>query len=173
MIFSESDHVELRPRRGKRALLHLVQKLADDPAWDYETHDETDSDILQHSLLRLRRVAQPGSLVFMLSDFDGLDRQHMTHLGNLSRHSDLVLISIHDPLEAELPPAGRYRVSDGRRILTVDTEPDGIREHYQQRYRDRQAQLQHLCQHHGIYRMDLATADDPLAVLRQGLGGGW
>lgn len=171
LIFSDTDHIELRPRRGKRALLHLVQKLADDPAWDYESHGETDTDILQQSLLRLRRVAQPGCLLFMLSDFNGLDRQHMTHLANLSRHSDLVLISIHDPLEAELPPAGRYRVSDGRRILTVDTEPDEIRKHYQQRYRERQAELQGLCQHHGIYRIDLSTADDPLSVLRQGLGG--
>jgi len=171
LIFSETDHVELRPRRGKRALLHLVQKLADDPAWGLESHTESDNDILQQSLLRLRRVTQPGSLVFMFSDFTGLDKQHATHLANLARHCDLVMVSIHDPLEAELPPAGRYRVSDGQRILTVDTEPEQIRGHYQQRYQERQAELQQLCQHHGIYQINLSTADDPLSVLRQRLGG--
>lgn len=171
LVFSETDHVELRPRRGKRALLHLVQKLADDPAWTSDKQGEPDSDILQQSLLRLRRVAQPGCLIFMFSDFSGLDRHHATHLANLSRHSDLVMVSIHDPLEAELPPAGRYRVSDGQRILTVDTEPEAIRSHYQQRYQQRQAELQRLCQHHGIYLIKLSTADDPLSVLRQGLGG--
>ena len=171
LIFSETDHVELRPRRGKRALLHLVQKLADDPAWTPESHEPSAIDILQQALLRLRRVAQPGCLIFMLSDFDGLDKQHTAHLASLARHSDLVMVSIHDPLEAELPPAGRYRVSDGQRILTVDTEPEDIRSHYQQRYRDRQAELHRQCQHHGIYQIELSTADDPLSVLRQGLGG--
>jgi uncharacterized protein (DUF58 family) len=175
LIFSEADHLEVRPRRGKQALLHLMQKLADDGAWegnDAGAGDGADyADVLQQSLLRLRRVAQPGSLIFLFSDFAGLDRRHATHVANLSRHCDLVLVALHDPLDQELPPAGRYRVGDGQRFLTIDTAVRTVREQYRKHYAAHQLELQRLCRRHSLYRIDLGTGDDPLTVLRQGLGG--
>ena len=62
-----------------------------------------------HWIARLRRVAQPGSLIVLLSDFGQLDGQGSAHLVQLARHSELILADIHDPLEAELPPPGRVK----------------------------------------------------------------
>ncbi len=174
LIFSEAEHLELRPKRGKQALLHLFKKMAGVSVWSRTqtaSHEQPAVTALHQSLLRLRRVAQPGSLIFLLSDFGDLDEQARAQLIQLSRHSDLVLISIHDPLEAELPPAGRYRVSDGESIVTIDSTLVAVCEEYRRRYQWQQAELQQFCRRHGLYLLPMSTADDPLAVLQRGLGG--
>ena len=173
LIFSEHEHLELRPRRGKQALLHLFKQLSQSPVWSRESvaHDSHNGESLRQSLLRLRRVAQPGSLIFLLSDFGDLDEQARAHLVHLARHSDLVLISIHDPLEAELPPPGQYRISDGDAFVTIDSSVDVLRDEYRQRYQWQQADLQQFCRRHNIYFMPMSTADDPLSTLQSGLAG--
>jgi uncharacterized protein (DUF58 family) len=173
LIFDEHHHDELRPKRGQPPFMHVLRRLAAHPAWhnaEHRSDERSAAAALYQSLLRLRRVAQPGSLIILLSDFAAFDAQAAAHVTQLARHNDVILISIHDPLEAELPPAGRYRVGDGRRILGVESGDPQRRERYRRRFAERQGELQHLCRAHGITLLSLSTADEPLAVLQRGLG---
>lgn len=173
LIFDEQDHYELRPRRGKPSLLHFCKRLATHSAWNTapaSVDAAKTQQALNQSLGRLRRVAQPGSLIFLLSDFVSFDEQTNAHLIQLARHNDLVLVSISDPLEETLPPAGQYRVSDGQRFLTLNTAAQDVREHYQQRFAWRQEMLQQLCRRHKMYLLPMSTAQTPLSALQKGLG---
>lgn len=172
-IFDEQQHIELRPKRGKPSLLHFCKRLASNDSW---LNTQTNVNAIQaqqalnQSLGRLRRVAQPGSLIFLLSDFLSFDEQTNAHLAQLSRHNDLVLISISDPLEAQLPPAGRYRVSDGQRFISMDTAVKTVRDHYQQSFQHRQEELLQLCRRHSMYLLPISTTHLPLDALQKGLG---
>ena len=173
LIFSEHEHIELRPKRGKPPLLHLLQQLAQHPAWHHHafTHDaEASAQAMNQSLSRLRRVAQPGSLIILLSDFSHLNSQGSAHLAQLARHSDLLLAEIHDPLEAELPPPGFYRLSDGGNFLTMATASNALRERYHARFVQQQDVLKQLCRRYKMTFLPLSTVDDPLRALQQGLG---
>ncbi len=173
LLFSETTHIELRPKRGKAALLHVLSQIAKHAAWQQRAAPNdalSAANALNQTLVRLRRVAQPGSLIILISDFAHLNGQGSAHLAQLSRHSDLILADIHDPLEAELPPPGHYRVSDGERFLTLATDDTQLRERYRQSFIQHQAVLQQLCRRYGMTRVSLTTAEDPLAALRRGLG---
>jgi len=173
LVFDEDHHDELRPRRGQPPFLHLLRRLAGHPAWARtERHydDSTSGQSLNQSLLRLRRVAQPGGSIFLVSDFSGFDDEAASHIAQLARHNDVVLIDIHDPMESELPPAGRYRVSDGRRFVSVDSSDPERRMRYHRRFAEHRAGLEALCRSHGIVFLSLTTGDDPLTVLQRGLG---
>ena len=173
LIFDEHRHDELRPKRGQPSLMHVLRRLATHAAWRNGVRHSDESAaaaVLQQSLLRLRRVAQPGSLLVLLSDFAALQAQDSLHLVQLARHNDVILINIHDPMEAELPPAGHYRVSDGRRFVNLDSGDTRRRERYRRHFVECQDKLQHLCRGHGITLLSLSTADEPLAVLQRGLG---
>jgi uncharacterized protein (DUF58 family) len=173
LVFSESAHIELGPKRGKAALLHLLSQIADHPTWQRSAPANNASagiDALNQSLARLRRVAQPGSLICLLSDFSGLNAQSTAHLVQLARHSDVLLIGIHDPLEANLPPPGHYRIGDGERFLTVMAEDNNLRSRYRERFISQQEALRQLCRRHRMNWVPLVTAEDPLGVLQRGLG---
>lgn len=174
LLFDERSHLELRPGRGQPPLLHLLRRLAEHPAWVAGARGQDDAAgaaALRQGLTRLQRVAQPGSLIVLLSDLAGLDEQGPGHLAQLARHNDLVLALPHDPLEAELPPAGRYRVSDGRRFLSLDSADTALRERYRQRHAAHLDGLQQLCRRQRITLLPLPTGEEPLAALQRGLGG--
>ncbi len=170
LIFSEDQHIELRPSRGKSACLHFIKQLAQHPAWQQQATANASDNSAADSLARLQRVSKPGSLVFLISDFRNMNQLAWSRLSYLSRHCDLVLINIHDPLEAQLPPAGLYKVSNGIKELTLNTYNSAQRQAYQQRYQQSQQTLQDKCRKLGIHFINLSTEDDYLLTLKQGLG---
>ena len=168
LIFAGNDHIELKPRRGKSAVLDLIGRTCKHPAWK-NTHNIAASNT-GHAMSRLRKVTRPGSLIFLISDFRDLDPQAESHLINVARHNDVVLIQVYDPIEVELPPAGSYKVSDGSNDLQLNTADKKLRQQYRQRFDQRQAGLAKLCRQHRMYLLPISTQDDVLSSLQQGLG---
>lgn len=170
LIFTDTQHTELRPKRGKPPLLHVLKQLAERAVWqpEHQTRSaDENSDVLNQALTRLRAVTQPGSLIILLSDFAGMDARNDAHLAQLARHNELMLIDIHDPLEAELPPAGSYRVSDGVQFLSFATSDATLRKRYHDAYSDRQHHLQEICRRHRMRLVPMSTAEAPQEVLRR------
>ena len=99
-----------------------------------------------------------------------MDEQAESHLINVARHNDVVLIQVYDPVGAELPPAGSYKVSDGHNDLQLNTADKQLRHEYRQRFDQRQAGLARLCRQHRMYLLPLSTEQDMLSSLQQGLG---
>jgi len=179
LIFSDqsatqNSHIELRPRRGKSACLHFIKQLTENPVWDTDWNHhpqlEDQSGSAADALGRLQRVSKPGSLIFLISDFRHMNDMAWSRLAQLRRHSDVVLISIYDPLEAQLPPAGIYRISDGETELTLNTYNRQQRQQYHQRYETHRLQLQSRCRKLGMHFIKISTADNFLLSLQQGLG---
>ena len=169
VIFSDERHHELKPQRGKAGMLRMIKQMLNVPSWQAPAQPAESGNAATHALRRLRRVARPGSLVFLLSDFRHLDEAGAAHLVRLSRHNDLVMIQIHDPLERELPPPGIYRVSDGTHEHVLDTFDRERVENYRRRFQEHEARLQQLARSHGIYLFRCETRDEPLQALRAGL----
>ena len=170
IIFSEQSHRELQPLRGQLGVLHLIKQLAEHPAWTESRASKTGEDTALRAMKRLQRVVRPGSLIFLLSDFRQLVDSTHSLLLQLSRHSDIVMICIYDPLEHHLPPDGHYRLSNGQRELTLDTGDRGFRENYRRRFESHQQGLEALSRQLGLSLLFCSTAQDPLKVLQHGLG---
>jgi len=178
LIFSEQQHIELRPKRGKKSVIQYIQQLVEHSAWNKENNnqqatDENDESYnsLEQALFRLQHVTNPGSLVFMISDFRGLTEQAEQTIAQLSKHSDIVLIFINDPLESELPPQGLYRVcNQNHDTFTLDTNSTQFRQQFHEHFIARKQQLIKMCQRYGMYFLPLSTSDTILSTLQIGLG---
>lgn len=163
LIFSDREHVELRPRLGRRAALRVLRVISDTAFWD-APHAAAAAD-QPHSLERLTRVARPGSQIFLLSDFRALDNSFERHLRQVARHSDVSLVHFHDPVERGLPPPGRYRVLAGNRSVAIDTGAAAQRRAYRDRFLDRRARLAKLARFPGVQLLECGTEMDPQKVL--------
>ena len=169
LIFSEQQHEELRPQRGDRAALHFIKKLAHHPAWERSAGRLTANGTAVQSLIRLRRVAKPGSLVILLSDFYQLDEQAESHLIQLARHNDVMLLFFYDPLEARLPTGGLYPISDGDHTMLLNTGDPVVRIRHEQNFQQHRDYWQGLCRRHGLFFLECATSDPLEQRLQQGL----
>ncbi|MEM7564900.1 MAG: DUF58 domain-containing protein [Pseudomonadota bacterium] len=170
LIYSERQHVENRPNRGKRAALQFIQQLINHNAWEDASETEQSPQAGHSALVRLRQVTRPGSLVVMISDFRFIDDAGRTQLVELARHNDVVMLHTYDAFERYLPESGRYRVMDNRRSMEIDTANETFRRNYQKRYLRHQAYLQRLSDELGVFLIDIATDDDMTARLKEGLG---
>ncbi len=170
IIFSEQYHHELKPRRGKSGVLRMLKQLAEHPAWDAPHKPVEPNTIAQAAMLRLGRVARPGSLIFLISDFRRFTPVAESQLARISQHSDVVMLCIHDPLERSPPPAGVYRLSDGQHEIIVNTRNREIAHDYQHRFEIRQQELLNLARQHRLHYMICNTTQNPLHILQRGLG---
>ena len=171
LIFSDREHVELRPRLGRRAALRMLRVICDTAFWDPPRAAATDrthavaAAAQPHTLERLTRVARPGSQIFLLSDFRSLDASFERHLRQLARHSDVSLVHFFDPVERGLPPPGRYRVLAGSRSVAIDTGAAAERRAYRERFLERRAALAKLARFPGVQLLECGTHSDPQKVL--------
>jgi len=168
LIFSENEHVELRPNLGRRAALRLFQSITQDSFWDVGPGEVSNSAAdAEHTLARLTRVARPGSLIFLLSDYRNLGEQFERNLRQLSGHCDVFLVNYYDNIEAELPPPGRYRIQSGARLVAIDTDSDIARRRYADQYLDRRALIQQFTQYPSVRLLECGTTQEPRAVLAE------
>ncbi|WP_347987230.1 DUF58 domain-containing protein [Methylomonas sp. AM2-LC] len=158
-IFSEAGCLELKPQTGKAALLHFFNALVK-PVYNGQAVNGLD-----HVLSRLQHHAHPGSQVFILSDFRGMNIAAERHLVDLGRHCDVVLVQIVDPLETQLPVKGRHRFTDSLRDILVDSGDKKLLQDYQTRFQNRQQHLQQLCRKTGLSWLSCTTTLQAMDVV--------
>lgn len=136
MVFNQYKHTELKPRSRQQGVLHYLYSLsnihqasADEQLktaktallnGQLSTGDQDDKALAQKAFDencgRIRQLAKPGSLVYLITDGTYLSQEALRHLTHISRHCELVVCLIHDPLELELPKSNKkfnVAVTDG------------------------------------------------------------
>lgn len=169
LIFGDTTHRELKPRLGRQAALRFVHELAGHADWQ-RRDPAANVEALRQAMSSLRRVARPGSLVVVVSDFTGFGRQAQSYLSSVARHNEVLAVFMNDPLERSLPPPGRYRLVSADDELAIDTFAAAARRDYAQAFEQRAEALETFCQRYGIHLMPMSTDDDPVSTLQTALG---
>lgn len=172
LIFGDNTHRELKPRLGRQAALRFVHELAHHPDWQAgESEVDVDPEVpFTTAMSALRRVARPGSLVVILSDFLGISRAAQSYLSSVARHNEVLAVYLNDPMERNLPPPGRYRLVSHEDELAIDTHAKAARRDYHTAFEERTAELEAFCLRYGIHLMPMSTEDDPVTALQTALG---
>jgi len=178
LVFGNNGQQEIRPRRSRKsalALLHLMleynQALSQNSALRF-----TPAQHFEQSLIELRRIAKPGSAIYIVSDFagyiggaDSVDSQHsesvQKHMYQLSKHCEITAIFVYDPLEKMLPPPGQYTISNGQQRNLIHTGDRRLRENYSQHFSSRLESLHQQLAKLGIPLIEACTNQAPLQRL--------
>ena len=171
LIFSDDEHIEIKPRRGKSAVLDFIGRCTKHSAWTSAGNKISDHapDKLA-AVTRLRSVTHPGSLIFMISDFRDMTDKAFAQVANIARNNDIIMLRISDPFEVELPTSGSYKLTDGSKSLQLQASSKKIREEYRQRYLARSQHLENFCRRNRIHLIDISTDENILNKLKAGLG---
>lgn len=172
LIFGDTTHRELKPKLGRQAALRYVHELVGHPDWENRERDpDRDNEApLMQAMAALRRVARPGSLVVILSDFLGFSRAAQSYLSSVARHNEVLAVFLNDPLERQLPPPGHYRLVSREDEMAIETHAKGARRDYRDAFQKRRQELETFCRRYGVHLMPLSTQDDPVTALQTALG---
>lgn len=168
LVFSAVAHNEFTPRSRQAGVLPFLAALSH---YTHEHHPKSirmpDARSLSHALLRLRRVAKPGSILVLISDFYNMDTDSERHLSQLSRHNDILAYHVCDPLELTPPEPAQYAITNGEQELLLDTTLDAVRFSYQFYCEQRITTLQAQCKRLQIQYMQITGLTDLPQVVRQ------
>ncbi len=160
LIFAEEPVIFIPPAKGSRHLLRMIREILMAKPSKQGTSIEEACNFLVKSLKRK-------ALVFMVSDFhaDVLDKP----LGKLARKHELVALRVNDPLESELPKAGRVVMVDpetGFETL-VNTSNPILRMDYRKLTTQQSEGVAAVFKKHGIDAATLTTDKDTLPALHE------
>ena len=177
-IFTDRETFEFEPRRGNAGILHLLKRLADLSSSLRKNSgpnqnggvvaDEvavTSEHSLANALERLNSHILPGNLIFLFSDFRGLNSYTESLLARLTRHCDVIPILVYDPFESKLPEAGHYWITDGVKRTSLDGSGHQFLIEYKQRFQQRKQRMQRLAIKQGMKFLQCSTVDKPLDTL--------
>ncbi|MEE8059639.1 MAG: DUF58 domain-containing protein [Pseudomonadales bacterium] len=172
LVFGNQRQQEIRPRRSRKsalALMHLMLEFNRELNRDSDLNTDLDSSLtqrLEETLIDLRRIARPGSALYIVSDFAGFNQgDTLKHLHQLSRHCEITSLFVYDPLERELPPPGQYTVTDGNQRSLIHTGGSQTRQRYNQHFDNKLQQLHQQLSKLGIPLIEVGTDQAPLQRL--------
>ncbi|GAA5316832.1 MAG: DUF58 domain-containing protein [Candidatus Pelagadaptatus aseana] len=157
LIFNDTEERDLRPQRNRHAQLSLLQEI---DRFNHSLTSPVDDDQAIPLAIRLndlRRIAKPGSAVVIISDFSGFDSECEERLYQLSRHCDVTLLHIVDPLEQNLPASNLLTISNGRQRRRLNSHNRQLRDQYQQAFEQERGKLQQSARRLGLPQLSLTT----------------
>lgn len=169
-LFSDTQIKDIRPKRGKHALLNVLHHM-------HQFNNALNSPInangttsLDEQLEDLARIAKPGSTIYIISDFHDIKLentgtktapiyQHRA-LTQLTRHNDVNLFKVFDPLEAQLPSNALCTFSNGKDRVQIDTSSQNAKTYKEQFNQRNDALLQ--ASRHGASFFKLLDISQPI-----------
>lgn len=171
IVFNDSEQVEIPPHRSQAramAILHEIERM--NQALRAEGGQRSEPEQLNRVLERAARLASHDHLVILVSDLDGIDDETPGLLNRLSRHNDVMVILVYDPLERELPDASLLVVSDGDLQLEFDARDRALRSGFTQVFEDTVASGRKELHKRNIPMLPISTAEPVVAQVRALLG---
>ncbi len=178
ILVDEYSHLEFRPAAQRRQIMRMFNAMVDrhnqkvDFLFGDDAHSYSEKptlDWFSRGLGRLKQVARPGSLVYILSDFRDMDEAAKRQLANIARHCDVHAFAISDPLETRLPPNGRYAITDGEQVQVISTHGRSIRDSFSTQAENFNRSLQEFCLKHRISLVQFKTSQNLTEVMRNSL----
>jgi uncharacterized protein (DUF58 family) len=126
--------------------------------------------MLNRVLERAVRLAKHDYLVCLIGDAAGADQETIRLVTLLGTHNDVLLVFVYDPLEAQLPDAGRLVVAEGALQLEVNTSDRGLRQRYNAEFEQRLERIRELLRQREMPVLPLSTGLGVAEQVRELLG---
>lgn len=168
LVIGDAGQRDIRPRRSHHEVLRLIRALHD--LAPRQPHRTATPPSLADMIAAMTRVRGHGATVFIISDFHDRDDHSDRQWHHLARRHRVVPIMIYDQLEQQLPPPGRYPVSDGDRVVELRTDQPHQRRHFENRFQDHLQQLERQACQLGARLLPCRTDSDITALLRSYFG---
>ena len=165
---TNSGLFEIKPQRSKRSVLRLLRLMESAPAPSSSSNNE-ESDTWSIALSQLKSLSRPGARLMLISDFTDLltDTSVEKTLRDIVSHRQVVCFKITDPLDAELPPSGKYALTDGNKQIKMDTSMQRLRSAYKDDFERSQAEVTEYLRRYQVPLVPVDTSENPNELLQR------
>ena len=163
IFFSDKVEKFIPPKKGRSHILAIIRELVG-------FVPESNGTAISEAVRYLTGVNKKRCTAFLLSDFLNSKRDDEAlddALKIASARHDIIALKVSDPREREMPDVGIVELQDAEtaRKVWVDTASQAVRDHYAERWAEREAKTRELLLHNRIDIADISTDSDYVAEL--------
>lgn len=150
-VIVRDDNSELiRPKGGQKNLVQLLQKISEANQHLVNSTIESDNKtVLTSAMTALHRLKPVNHLIVFISDFIHYMPEVKSEISSLSRHNDVVLFKVNDPLEFTMP-GEKWVLSQKEMQIKFDSTKGSLNKRYADDTELRFENFAHELQNQGI-----------------------
>ena len=171
LIFNDAEISVVPPHRSRERVMQILKQVVEkNHALHVGPDIKPDAGKLNEVLKQAGILARHDCLVCLITDADGLNPETRKHVTGLSEHNDVLTAFIYDPLEKEMPAAGRLRFADGEGQVEADTSSRKLRKDFQSEFDKKLEWIQSASRRFSIPVLALQTTSPVTDQIRDALG---
>jgi uncharacterized protein (DUF58 family) len=171
LVFNDSDISVVPPHRSRERVMQILKQVVEkNHALSADPGLRPDAGKLNEALKQVSLLARHDCLVCLITDGDGLNPETRRYITRLAEHNDVLTAFIYDPLEKELPAAGRLRFADGEGQLEADTSRRKLRTAFQNEFERKLELMRSTSRRFSIPLLPLHTSTPVAGQIREALG---
>jgi uncharacterized protein (DUF58 family) len=171
IVFDDDEIVEFKPHRSDERVRQVLASVANkNRALSATSARAPNAAMYNRAIERAVQIANHDFLVIVVSDGYGANAESMRPFTLLSAHNDVLAAFIYDPLEAELPDAGRIVLGEGNVQLEVNTSDAEVRRQFAATFAERARHIEAMSRLRQIPVLEISAAEDALDQIRRRLG---
>jgi len=171
LVFNDAELSVIPPHRSQERVVQILKKIVEkNHAMNARSDIEPGPQMLNKALQRVAALARHDCLICLIGDGTGIDADTRKYVTRLTEHNDVLSVFIHDPLEQEIPEAGRLVFSDGSNQLEFNTDEKALRDAYASDFQQRIERMKATSRKQSIPLLQIHTAAPVLEQVRDLLG---
>ena len=171
LVFDDQEIRVIEPQRSEQQVTRIIDCIVQkNHALDARAGIVPNRSMFNRVLRRVSELGRHDTLVCVISDGAGIDRETRQYVTRLTEHNDVLWAFIYDPLEQEFPDAGRLVFTDGQSQVEFNTAERRLRDAYRANFERRLGEFSATSRQHSIPLLALNTAAPVLEQVRNQLG---
>lgn len=171
IIFNDVDVRVVHPQRSQQTVMRILQSVLEmNHALSSDSKQWPNLGMLNEALRRAQQICRHDGLLVLISDGDGDNDETRELLTEISRHNDVLMAFVFDPLEAEMPDVGRVVVSDGARQLEIESDSATLRTNFRDDFAKIRQRGRHFLLTREVPVLPISAAESTVDQLARSLG---
>lgn len=171
IVFNDTDMTVIEPRRSQQQVMKILKAVVE------KNHQlglgkgiRFNPGMFNEMMTRALRLAKHDYLVCSIGDGNGVNEETVKLATLLTAHNDMLAGFIYDPIEADLPDAGKIVVAEEEQQLEVDTSDKRMRTRFKKDFTDRLNWMKEISRLRSIPVIPIHTNEGVAEQLRKSLG---
>ena len=171
VVFDDSDINVIKPHRSRQQVMHILESVVEkNHKLEIGRGIESNPAMINEALEKAVRVAKHDFLVCIISDGTGIDDETIGLVTLLTQHNDVLTALIYDPLEANIPEAGKMVLAENDLQLEIDTSDNKLRKLFAEDFNSRLTMIKEISQQRSIPVIPIHTGEGVAEQIRKALG---
>jgi len=166
IVFADNGIDIVYPKRDRKNILHFLEKIVNRNRELIDSKPVAFDKALAETLAKVKNIVTHDFLVVVISDFHRYRPELVKFISRISRHNDVILAKIYDPMEQSIP-AKKLIAGDGEKQLLIDGENASIRQEFRMHFDVDFEKFKAQMKKHRIPVLSVNTVDETDVQLKQ------